>query len=1489
MRMPNGLNVWLTALGLILLIALNAEAWPGPPEGSFVELDVEGVLDTNEENPGGKVGLINTDPPAVQIYDWWSFDYDDGGWSVLGGATYVATETLANIHGGYALLLDGVNGRATAFDQHALITSITDRTVSIWVKPDDDTFANGAEGEILLDVGDNADGLGIRIVTNGSDKEVEAAVANSGTVVTASVGFARRSDGWTHVVMTFDSIDANNGELKLYLNGQLVDTKTTSFGTVPKGGNWTANLGFCDSGDVFGHSGSGYYHGAVDDVRAFNVVLNAEQVKQLDPDQTHRKRMLVDYLHPVDETPMPGDVTISVTNLGTGRVSCWNGFGPGATELTAPFSFDTVAVAPQHVFYVEGEDYSDADRDVKMVATYVHDPSGQSFSDTVYLTVGPAQPKKPDLIASDDSGSSDVDDVTNKLQTTFVGTGSGGSTVTLYADGEEAGTSIVDSSGNWSVTTELREGIRSITASASHTDAVYSTDPSASLSVTIDRTRPLDVTNYLQTPDPSGNGVDLSWTNPASGFESVRLQRGIDVAPLGPHDQSNAYQGIAELFDDTDTPAVGETFYYAIFTVDLAGNFSYGVLDYRVDADSDGMPDAWEILHGLDPQAAGSGADSDADGTTDINEYLAGTDPNTSNHLLPTITRTWPPIGSTTGVAPDQTVGFIAFADNYDGQSAVTITDRFGNDISGSAVVTQNGLEIRIDPDDGDTATDSEHLSRLTQEFTIEFAGRPGHLFKIKFNVDASLPVVRPVDTSDETREIGGGRFSESFDIKLKAFEYEGNSAPASNASTRIYYSLDGSVPNQEYSGENLAISQTTVLRYVAIDEAENRGPEGKIVYYFGDLAEPPANFAVSWNSGTGKVDCSWTAVGGRSYHVYRAHTPLDIASLKQSVQEAHSPPDDLRLSSTVISGGNYADASPVFLSEVVYAVAEMDTSSGESRVGVASIVTEDLSADATVIAAGDYETAAQRAVDWLLTQQHPSGYWESVSGERIITTAEVLRAFSKRKAWIQQHEEAIRRGLAYIAGHQAKNNEQLARAAQCLRLYGVRSDRLEAQLLLRAYTKSGDELGWGVHHRYYADPLRSALGLLVFAEDDSSVTDLSNTRDLLSGLTVSGQNGTALQAVDVVAGGTGIPPLFTPARYGWVPRNRESVYVSSVVYHAIGWGRPSSSNDDWLSSQQELDAGESDEGAYGPTHPTDSGSSQVYGNLLDTVGVLNYQAVPTSKQAMAKNYLLTQQDSGGHGYWEDAYRNSDGVQVIAADPRVTALCLQGITSPQVAYVADVGVDVPHENGLKSILENRGFAVQVIGQEAIAVSDVEQADLVFISGTVDESVLSEAIIDAIQSTGSPVIACHPDVYARLGWVKEDPDPAVTSETGSTGGQTQLLIRSTVTGLKPTTPALHPLAADLSDTSATTVFSVSANVGWADIGYLNQDAALIIAYVPATSRAAVFAYEPEDSLPDGRRTSGRRIGLFVQSGGQSLGDYGIDLVDAAILWASNRIR
>jgi len=56
--------------------------------------------------------------------------------------------------------------------------------------------------------------------------------------------------------------------------------------------------------------------------------------------------------------------------------------------------------------------------------------------------------------------------------------------------------------------------------------------------------------------------------------------------------------------------------------------FKLGTSPINADTDEDGQPDGWEFLNGLDPLIDDSGLDFDADGLTNLEEFLVGSDPN---------------------------------------------------------------------------------------------------------------------------------------------------------------------------------------------------------------------------------------------------------------------------------------------------------------------------------------------------------------------------------------------------------------------------------------------------------------------------------------------------------------------------------------------------------------------------------------------------------------------------------------------------------------------------------------------------------------------------------------------------------------------------------------------------------------------------------------------------------------------------------------------
>ncbi|MDV3455719.1 pectate lyase [Sphingomonas sp. HF-S4] len=115
--------------------------------------------------------------------------------------------------------------------------------------------------------------------------------------------------------------------------------------------------------------------------------------------------------------------------------------------------------------------------------------------------------------------------------------------------------------------------------------------------------------------------------------EGYRLAGPVDVAPVDPDTAASAYRrvlngaGASKVRDAVDARIVAgvrdRTGRQIDSQRDVGGWPELKSLPAPADRDEDGMPDAWERRHGLDPRKPDGNADRNGDGFTNIEEWLA--------------------------------------------------------------------------------------------------------------------------------------------------------------------------------------------------------------------------------------------------------------------------------------------------------------------------------------------------------------------------------------------------------------------------------------------------------------------------------------------------------------------------------------------------------------------------------------------------------------------------------------------------------------------------------------------------------------------------------------------------------------------------------------------------------------------------------------------------------------------------------------------------
>ncbi|WP_266080674.1 alkaline phosphatase D family protein [Haladaptatus caseinilyticus] len=236
------------------------------PDGD-VKLELETTYDIGSESYRH---VFQEQMSEVQIA-YWKFENSnedsssyDHTFSLRNGARY---DDQAAVEGEYSLQLDGTDDYIRTSSSDFLHDAFTERTVSMWVKPD-----STAGTQSIYDEGGSANGLGMRI----KDDTLEAGVIDNRNLSTIENPFTRTD--WVHVAVVFDT-----GSLTLYVDGSEVASKAdVGFESVSSHGDEgeIGRSGGSSSQDVWDTTGN-YFGGHIDATSIYSTALSAEKIAEL--------------------------------------------------------------------------------------------------------------------------------------------------------------------------------------------------------------------------------------------------------------------------------------------------------------------------------------------------------------------------------------------------------------------------------------------------------------------------------------------------------------------------------------------------------------------------------------------------------------------------------------------------------------------------------------------------------------------------------------------------------------------------------------------------------------------------------------------------------------------------------------------------------------------------------------------------------------------------------------------------------------------------------------------------------------------------------------------------------------------------------------------------------------------------------------------------------------------------------------------------------
>jgi len=535
----------------------------------------------------------------------------------------------------------------------------------------------------------------------------------------------------------------------------------------------------------------------------------------------------------------------------------------------------------------------------------------------------------------------------------------------------------------------------------------------------------------------------------------------------------------------------------------------------------------------------------------------------------------------------------VTFGDTDSGIFSVRLLDAGGNDITSSAILGGNTVELIL--------TD---LADGTYRYTLILEDWAGNTtsYDMNFTVDRTPPAT--------VASVPGGNYDGAVSVDLTCSE-----------DATIYYSTDGYPPFVGAANTTAAaapvndilIDNSRILQFFAVDRAGNIETTKSETYFLDKVPDAVNGLTAVFDAGANRITLQWQphpdAVGG--YNVYRCISPFECDILLASRDGGFAPTDRLKQSQAPVADNQYLDPAIVPDAIYRYGVAVVDAA------GVVGIISDlaQVEIPATGSAAGKEEAVA-RALVWLEMNQNEKGYWENDEHLRILATSQILNAIKLSG----RDGIGVRQALFYLRGHHPDNNDYLARKILTLHRFGQNADAITNRLVAQGLISGTKIKGWGLQKHFYYDAVDTALGTLAA---DSAQRTLEDQNDISHN-----NRGWYYLRYDNSLQSS------TAERFGWVSGSEPSVYVSALVYHVLDAHYdqdPPVFDSQWIADSQNAD-----DGSFG------SGP-------VDTAAVLLWHDLTDSARDAAIGYLVSQQSING-SWQEDPYLTGLCLEALLTD-----------------------------------------------------------------------------------------------------------------------------------------------------------------------------------------------------------------------------------------------